>query len=148
MQLEDVIVIVLTSLVIKERISNLPIIKRGVWIITIKVYGALWLWYLLSQSGQSRLVSILILDFGMNSKTQVKGTILFACLGLAACSQSIVPEEKQVQQPQPQQFFEEWSLKPGSVYDGDTLRVIRDNEELKIRFCGIDAPEEEMAMGV
>jgi len=84
----------------------------------------------------------------MNSKGQVKGTFLFACLGLAACSQSIVPEEKQVQQPQQQQIFEEWDLKPGSVYDGDTLRVIRDNEELKIRFCGIDAPEKKMAMGV
>ena len=38
---------------------------------------------------------------------------------------------------------EHWTVKPGSVYDGDTLRVVRGNEELKIRFCGIDAPEKE-----
>ena len=36
---------------------------------------------------------------------------------------------------------EEWQVKPGSIYDGDGLHVIRENEELKIRFCGIDAPE-------
>lgn len=29
----------------------------------------------------------------------------------------------------------------GSVYDGDTLRIIKNNEEIKIRFACIDAPE-------
>ena len=37
-------------------------------------------------------------------------------------------------------YAEQWRVKPGSIYDGDTLRVVRDDEELKIRFCGIDAP--------
>jgi len=32
---------------------------------------------------------------------------------------------------------EQWRVKPGSIYDGDTLRVIRGTEELKIRFCGM-----------
>lgn len=42
----------------------------------------------------------------------------------------------------------EWyQLVEGSVYDGDTLRVARGNEELKIRFCGIDAPEIKQAGG-
>ena len=36
----------------------------------------------------------------------------------------------------------------GSIYDGDTLRVVRGNEELKIRFCGIDAPELKQPLGV
>lgn len=39
-------------------------------------------------------------------------------------------------------------IKPGSIYDGDTLRVICDREELKIRFCGIDAPEKAQAGGI
>ena len=41
-----------------------------------------------------------------------------------------------------------WQVKEGSIFDGDTLRVIRGNEELKIRFCGIDAPEKKQALGI
>lgn len=37
---------------------------------------------------------------------------------------------------------------PGSVHDGDTLRVANGTGELKIRLCGIDAPEIEQSMGV
>lgn len=36
----------------------------------------------------------------------------------------------------------------GSIYDGDTLRVVRGNEELKIRFCGTDSPELKQTLGV
>ncbi|MEA5467037.1 thermonuclease family protein [Leptothoe sp. PORK10 BA2] len=36
----------------------------------------------------------------------------------------------------------------GSIYDGDTLRVERGDQELKIRLCGIDAPEKDQAGGV
>lgn len=36
----------------------------------------------------------------------------------------------------------------GSVYDGDTLRVTDGRQEIKIRFCGIDAPEKDQAGGV
>ena len=43
---------------------------------------------------------------------------------------------------------EEWKVKPGSIYDGDTLRVVKGNEELKIRFCGIDAPEIKQPLGI
>ena len=42
-------------------------------------------------------------------------------------------------------------LVEGSVYDGDTLRVKRCGEqceELKIRLCGIDAPEKDQALGI
>ena len=41
-----------------------------------------------------------------------------------------------------------WQVKEGSIYDGDTLRVIKGNEELKIRFCGIDAPEKAQELGL
>jgi endonuclease YncB( thermonuclease family) len=39
-------------------------------------------------------------------------------------------------------------VKPGSIYDGDTLRVLCQGEELKIRLCGIDAPEKAQAGGM
>ena len=41
-----------------------------------------------------------------------------------------------------------WKVVPGSIYDGDTLRVTNGNEELKIRFCGIDAPEKNQPLGI
>jgi hypothetical protein len=28
-------------------------------------------------------------------------------------------------------YAEQWKVKPGSIYDGDTLRVVRGDEELK-----------------
>ncbi|MGF1488352.1 MAG: thermonuclease family protein, partial [Prochloraceae cyanobacterium] len=43
---------------------------------------------------------------------------------------------------------EVWQVKPGSVYDGDTFRVIKGNKELKIRMCGIDAPEKKQPLGI
>ncbi|NJM98755.1 MAG: nuclease [Phormidesmis sp. RL_2_1] len=41
-----------------------------------------------------------------------------------------------------------YDLVPGSVYDGDTFRVSDGNQEIKVRLCGIDAPEEDQALGV
>lgn len=43
-----------------------------------------------------------------------------------------------------------WELKPKSVYDGDTFRVINSDtrEELKIRLACIDAPEKKQDMGI
>lgn len=46
---------------------------------------------------------------------------------------------------------EYWQLVEGIVYDGDTLRVKRCEEqceELKIRLCGKDAPEKDQALGI
>jgi endonuclease YncB( thermonuclease family) len=43
---------------------------------------------------------------------------------------------------------ETWALVPGSVYDGNTLRVTDGAKELKIRLCGIDASEKDQPMGV
>ena len=45
-------------------------------------------------------------------------------------------------------YAEKWQVKPGSIYDGDTLRVVRGSEELKIRFCGIDSPELAQPLGI
>jgi endonuclease YncB( thermonuclease family) len=43
---------------------------------------------------------------------------------------------------------EVWKIKEGSIYDGDTLRVVKGSEELKIRLCGIDAPEKKQELGI
>ena len=43
---------------------------------------------------------------------------------------------------------EQYQLVPGSIYDGDTLRVTDGSKEIKIRLCGIDAPEKEQPMGI
>lgn len=76
-------------------------------------------------------------------------------LGLVAYSYFTKTENKWVSSnPSPrtpaqaQEKFERWNLKPGSVYDGDTLRVTKGSEELKIRFCGIDAPEKKQTGGI
>ncbi|MBE9070134.1 thermonuclease family protein [Leptolyngbya cf. ectocarpi LEGE 11479] len=43
----------------------------------------------------------------------------------------------------------EWyQVVPGSIYDGDTLRVERGGRELKIRLCGVDSPELKQAGGI
>lgn len=39
-------------------------------------------------------------------------------------------------------------LVPGSIYDGDTLRVTDGREEVRIRLCGIDAPERDQPLGI
>ena len=42
-----------------------------------------------------------------------------------------------------------YQVKDGSIYDGDTLRVLSsDNQEFKIRFACIDAPEKKMEYGI
>jgi len=43
---------------------------------------------------------------------------------------------------------QQYWLVPGSVYDGDTLRVTDGSEEIKIRLCGVDSPEKEQPMGI
>lgn len=39
-------------------------------------------------------------------------------------------------------------VKPKSIYDGDTLRLICSNQEIKVRFACIDAPELKMLNGI
>ena len=95
----------------------------------------------------------------MKLKTLLNGAILLSGFGLIAYSFLIkglrvrfniedVAVEEQSEAGQEQFEFERWQLKPGSIYDGDTLRVIKGDEELKIRFCGIDAPEKKQNLGI
>ncbi len=78
----------------------------------------------------------------MNLKIFLSGIALFIGLGLVAYLFNQNSQQSKKPLVEKQQKFEVWQLKPGSIDDGDTLSVVKDNSELKIRFCGIDAPEE------
>ena len=43
---------------------------------------------------------------------------------------------------------EQWQVVPGSIYDGDTLQVKNSFQKMKVRFCGIDAPEKNQPLGI
>ena len=92
----------------------------------------------------------------MNFKTFLNGAVLFVGLGLTAYAwlngyrlrfnvETVTTDE--VSEESGQQL-ESWQLVPRSIYDGDTLRARRGDEELKIRFCGIDAPERSQKLGI
>ena len=82
----------------------------------------------------------------MTIKSFVNLGVLIVGLGLIAYSRLDRRSPVTDLPKTPEQKFERWQLKPGSIYDGDTLRVVKDGQELKIRFCGIDAPREETAV--
>ena len=95
----------------------------------------------------------------MKLKTLLNGAILLSGLGLIAYSflakgirvrfnVETVPVDSVAEAEDEKVTPEVWQVKEGSIYDGDTLRVVRGQEELKIRFCGIDAPEKKMPMGI
>ena len=93
----------------------------------------------------------------MNFKTILNGSVLFIGLGLAAYSLLGVRVRVNIEDVPVDSFAEDedekvtpevWQVKENSIYDGDTLRVIRGEEELKIRFCGIDAPEKKQPLGI
>jgi micrococcal nuclease len=46
------------------------------------------------------------------------------------------------------QVGEEATIVPGSIHDGDTLRIRQGEKVTKVRFCGIDAPELAQPLGV
>ena len=92
-------------------------------------------------------------------KTLLNGVILISGLGLIAYSFLVkslrvrfsiedVPVDSFAEAEDEEVTPEVWQVKEGSIYDGDTLRAVRGSEELKIRFCGIDAPEKKQAMGI
>ncbi|MDJ0595968.1 MAG: thermonuclease family protein [Pleurocapsa sp. MO_226.B13] len=92
----------------------------------------------------------------MNFKTILNGSVLFIGLGLAGYAwlngyrvrfnvETVATDEVSEES---ERQLESGQLVPRSIYDGDTLRARRGEEELKIRFCGIDAPEVRMPMGI
>lgn len=41
-----------------------------------------------------------------------------------------------------------WQVDKAAVYDGDTFRAHRGSETIKVRLCGIDAPEKQQRLGI
>ena len=81
--------------------------------------------------------------------SNARGIGVLIALGVAVYSQFDQNSQCSSNEPatvEPRQELEKWQLK--SIYDGDTLRVVRDDEELKIRLCGIDAPEIKQPLGI
>ena len=79
----------------------------------------------------------------MRKDSAIAGAVLF---GLAA----LVWFKTQANGPAPLPVdptagLESWQVV--KVTDGDTIKVQRGGEELRIRFCGIDAPEKDQALG-
>ena len=72
--------------------------------------------------------------------------VLLGLLAIAYSLQNGISSQTRKMEQQHSQHG--WRVKPGSVYDGDTLRLVRGNEELKVRFCGIDAPEKDQPLGI
>ena len=83
----------------------------------------------------------------MNLKTFLSGIALIG-LGLigVGCTNQNSQRARKIANVEQQQKYEVWQLK--SIDDGDTLNVVRDNEELKIRFCGIDAPDKKQQFSI
>jgi len=78
-------------------------------------------------SGVGLLVGLALIGWGVWQRSQVESS--------AAIPTNAIPVFGQIE------MGRSCTVVPGSVYDGDTLRVLCDGEEIKIRMCGIDAPE-------
>ncbi|WP_346293957.1 thermonuclease family protein [Sphaerothrix gracilis] len=86
------------------------------------------------------------------SQLKTRGLIPLLILGAIAATAKWLPESvtEAIATALPTDSMpvsEHYQLVPGSVYDGDTLRVTDGTQELKIRLCGIDAPEMEQPLG-
>ena len=79
----------------------------------------------------------------MNYRTVIVGILLVAFAVIRGqVSQNMAAHERR--NPNSQQC----TVSPGTVYDGDTARFLCGGEEVKVRFCGIDAPEAELQGGI
>jgi len=76
--------------------------------------------------------------------------LLFATLLATACqNRGYIAQSSPQSSSNTVPFSSEvWQIKEGSISDGDTLRVVKGSEELKIRLCGIDAPEKKQELGI
>ena len=92
----------------------------------------------------------------MRKLCQVRGVVPLLVLGVIAAAVKWIPESVTEAMTgvvsglgdQTMPDSEYYQLVPGSVYDGDTLRVTDGLQELKIRLCGIDAPEVDQPLGI
>ena len=90
----------------------------------------------------------------MKPKPRKKVRTAFFLLLLVASAIAIKLSPKAVErltarfEPTSSGTSQHYQLVPGSVYDGDTFRVSNGYKEIKVRLCGIDAPEKDQGMGI
>ena len=91
----------------------------------------------------------------MNRLDSTNGIVLFVGLILTVCyqferhdQQSTKPNETIIAQRDFNQVYERWQVKENSIYDGNTLKVQRGEEELKVRLCGIESPGIKQPLGI
>jgi endonuclease YncB( thermonuclease family) len=80
------------------------------------------------------------------------GTAILLLLGAIALATKLSPQTIQQALPLPSTGemgkSKHYQIVAGSIYDGDTLRVSDGKKEIKVRLCGIDAPEKDQELGV
>jgi endonuclease YncB( thermonuclease family) len=80
------------------------------------------------------------------------GTAIMLLLGAIALATKLSPQTIQQALPLPGTGelgeSKHYNLVSDSIYDGDTFRVSDGNQEIKVRLCGIDAPEKDQALGI
>ena len=69
-------------------------------------------------------------------------------IGLGLIALAFLNSSDPPDNPSPVAQSDLWEVKPGSVYDGDTLRVLKSGQELKIRFACVDAMEIKQEGGI
>ena len=96
----------------------------------------------------------MIAPYGQMNPTPARniGTACFLLLVAGAIALKLSPKTSEQLtarlEPTSPGISQHYDLVPGSIYDGDTFRVSDGNQEMKVRLCGIDAPEKDQALGV
>lgn len=86
----------------------------------------------------------------MNKLIEGLGAIALAAMAAVAAyfSNTTTPASDPINQATGNPPGKQCTVSPGSVYDGDTARFLCNGEEIKVRFCGIDAPEAKQPGGI
>ena len=91
----------------------------------------------------------------MNLSKIPGSAVLFLLLGAIAYfefhhkqQQSTRPQKSIVAERDSDRYYQKWQLKEGSISDGKTLSVVRGNEELRLKLCGVNTPDKERKLGI
>ena len=93
------------------------------------------------------------LSKAMQNVFRLRGTVLLLVVGAISVGIRFLPESAKSEisdalATDNMPDSEYWRIVEGSIHDGDTLRVQRNGEELKIRLCGVDSPEKQQPLGI
>ena len=87
----------------------------------------------------------------MKLARQIRTPFLLLLLGTAITLKllpRLVNQPLSRSEPMSDGTSEYYKVVSGSIYDGDTFRVSDGAQEIKVRLCGIDAPESAQALGI